>query len=291
MAAIPGPGNGLPSNPIEGTDGDEAALTGTSNVGTGVLGKSVGFVPGNPSGPAIVHSVAQPPGIGVRGISGAGSGHPSPTGAGVCGESDTANGVYGSSATWNGVEGESWSPLHAGVAGQNDAGGPGIWGSSSGNAGQFEGNVLVTGDLTAKDVILSGADCAEEFDGPQTEIIEAGSVVVFDSRGSLRPATEPYDKRVAGVISGAGSFSPGVVLDRRATSRTRIPLALAGKVYCKVDASFGPIEVGDMLTTSPSEGYAMKAGDRSMAFGAVIGKSLENLDRGRSLIQILILMA
>jgi hypothetical protein len=177
------------------------------------------------------------------------------------------------------------------VAGQNHAGGPAIWGSSTGNAGEFVGNVSVSGNLTAKDVLLSGADCAEDFDAPESGDIEAGMVVVFDDDGRLDLSAQPYDKRVAGVISGAGSFRPGVVLDRRPSSRTRVPVALAGKVYCKVDASFGAIELGDMLTTSATPGFAMKAQDPLRAFGATIGKALGGLDAGCGLIPILVIMA
>jgi hypothetical protein len=55
-----------------------------------------------------------------------------------------------------------------------------------------------------------------------------------------------------------------------------------------VDASYGPIEVGDLLTTSETPGHAMKAADASRAFGAVIGKALSALPEGRALVPILV---
>jgi hypothetical protein len=61
-----------------------------------------------------------------------------------------------------------------------------------------------------------------------------------------------------------------------------------GKVYCKVDARFGAVEVGDLLTTSPTLGYAMKTTDPFKAFGAVIGKAMCPLGEGQGLIPILI---
>jgi hypothetical protein len=67
-----------------------------------------------------------------------------------------------------------------------------------------------------------------------------------------------------------------------------MPIALMGKVYCKVDASYGAIEVGDLLTTSPTPGHAMKADDPMKAFGSVIGKALRPLAIGEGLIPILI---
>jgi hypothetical protein len=63
---------------------------------------------------------------------------------------------------------------------------------------------------------------------------------------------------------------------------------LLGKVFCKVDAQYGAVEVGDLLTTSPTPGHAMKASDPAKAFGAVIGKALRPLTEGHSLIPILI---
>jgi hypothetical protein len=88
-------------------------------------------------------------GTGVQGTAGSGSGQVAATlVTGVWGDCESGNGVNGTSASWNGVEGDTWSSAHAGVAGVNHAGGPAVLGSSTGNAGQFEGNVLITGSLT-----------------------------------------------------------------------------------------------------------------------------------------------
>jgi hypothetical protein len=65
-------------------------------------------------------------------------------------------------------------------------------------------------------------------------------------------------------------------------------IEMTSKVYCKVDTQYGPIEVGDLLTTSPTPGYAMKADDPFKAFGSVIGKALCSLEAGRGMIPILI---
>jgi hypothetical protein len=228
-------------------------------------------------------------GTGVCGVIGSGSGHPQGAGlAGIWGDSTNGNGVLGSSANWNGVEGDSWSPAHAGVAGQNNNGGPGVWGSSTGNAGQFEGNVLVTGNITVNgDVLLANADCAEDFDIAESGR-DPGTVVVIDEAGILECCSKDYDKRVAGVVSGAGRFQPGIILDRQKAEQHRKPVALVGKVYCKVDAGRSPIEMGDLLTTSDTPGYAMRVIDRDRAFGAVIGKALGPLKSGRGVIPILV---
>lgn len=61
-----------------------------------------------------------------------------------------------------------------------------------------------------------------------------------------------------------------------------------GKAYCKVDARHSPIEIGDLLTTSPTRGHAMKAVDPLKAFGTVIGKALRPLAEGQNLIPVLV---
>jgi hypothetical protein len=55
-----------------------------------------------------------------------------------------------------------------------------------------------------------------------------------------------------------------------------------------VDARYGAIAVGDLLTTSPTVGHAMKAADPRRAFGAVLGKALRPMPSGRGLLPILI---
>jgi hypothetical protein len=149
--------------------------------------------------------------------------------------------------------------------------------------------VQVNGTLTvSEDIILSNADCAEEFDLDPEQEIAPGTVMVLGDDRVLRPSAEAYDRRVAGVISGAGDYRPAMVLDRQSTSRPRGPLPLVGKVCCKADAVHAPIAVGDLLTTSPTSGHAMKASDRDRAFGAVIGKALQPLKSGQALIPILV---
>jgi hypothetical protein len=112
--------------------------------------------------------------------------------------------------------------------------------------------------------------------------------MVLDDQSNLQESCRPYDKRVAGVISGAGNYKPGLVLDKQQSESDRKPIALLGKVFCKVDARFGPIQVGDLLTTSPTVGHAMRVDDPFKAFGAVIGKALRPLANGQGLVPILI---
>ncbi len=139
------------------------------------------------------------------------------------------------------------------------------------------------------DIILRNADCAEEFDLAADGAVP-GTVVVIGEDGRLHPSTTAYDRRVAGVISGAGAYRPGIVLDRNPSTSPRGAVALIGKVFCKVDAAYGAIEVGDLLTTSPTPGHAMRAGDAARAFGAVIGKALGSHESGPGLVPVLVAM-
>lgn len=148
-----------------------------------------------------------------------------------------------------------------------------------------KGNISLTGDI-----FLNGADCAEDFAVTPNSTAGPGTVVVIQDEEHLAPSQKAYDRRVAGVISGAGSYKPGIVLNRKDENVDHQPVALMGRTYCKADAQYSAIEIGDLLTTSPTPGHAMKAVDPHRAFGAVIGKALQPLKEGRGLIPILVAM-
>ena len=112
--------------------------------------------------------------------------------------------------------------------------------------------------------------------------------MVLGHNGKLDACSKSYDKTVVGVISGAGGLAPAVVLDKDKPSAARQPIAMLGKVYCKVSAQYAAIEAGDLLTTSPTPGHAMKADDPARAFGAVLGKALQPLSSGEGLIPIIV---
>ena len=95
----------------------------------------------------------------------------------------------------------------------------------------------------------------------------------FASATSLMTAASPGSCQVRATTARASSWTVN-------PDANRCPLALSGKVWCKVDADWAPIEVGDMLTTSPTPGHAMRATDPARAFGAVIGKALGSLSVG-----------
>ncbi len=146
--------------------------------------------------------------------------------------------------------------------------------------------IQLTGE--SGDIRLLGADCAEDFTVRNAPALDGGTVLVIDEGGALRASARAYDRRVAGVVSGAGDFRPGIILDAREADVERRPVSLMGKAFCKVDATEVPVEVGDLLTTSATPGHAMKAADPARAFGAVLGKALGSLREGRALVPILV---
>ncbi len=253
--------------------------------GRGVVGVSTRHtaVEGTTTSGIAIYGEASENGRGVVGVSKVSTAVAGTTTSGIAiyGEAlENGRGVVGVSKIATAVEGNSTSG--AGVWGSSQTG-VGVYGKGGGLAGLFEGDVEVTGDIR-----LKNADCAEDFDIIGLEKVEPGTVMVIDCEGALKQSDRPYDKRVAGVISGAGNYKAGIVLDKQESSKNRMPIALMGKVYCKVDASYGAIEVGDLLTTSPTSGHAMRTDDPMKAFGAVIGKALQPLEEGQGLIPILI---
>ncbi len=179
--------------------------------------------------------------------------------------------------------------------------------------GNDDAIVRVCGKVKARVFEPGGCDVAEAFEHSASAIPNPGMVMVIDAAnpGMLTVSTQAYDKKVAGIISGAGGLRPGMVLggetgavseaedadqaaDEEHCSQSsgtpdELPLALAGRVYCYVDATEYAVEVGDLLTTSATPGHAMKAADPTRAFGAVLGKAMEPLAKGeKGLVLVLV---
>lgn len=243
-----------------GADGDGGpGLFGDSVKGSGVRGQGVVGVAG-----------IGRQWIGVYGETGA---DPAVGAAGVWGDGK---------GTGDGVKGVANAPGKAAVCGFHlGNSGPGVFGQGA-PAGYFNGDVVITGDVK-----LAGADLAEQFQVAHAASVPPGSVVIATGPDMARLSDRPYDRRVVGIVSGAGSNRPGLILDHQ-DGEGRLPLALGGKVYCLVDADHGPIRIGDLLTTSPTPGHAMRADDPARAFGAVLGKALDERAAGKGLLQVLV---
>lgn len=156
-------------------------------------------------------------------------------------------------------------------------------------------SLRVFSEITVDNAItINGADLAEQFDIVATDSVEPipGMVVSIDPGvpGGLAVSGVAYDRRVAGVISGAGGISPALHLRQPGTiADGDLPVAMSGRVYVYVDADAGgPVAAGDLLTTSATPGHAMRARDRDAMHGAVIGKAMTDLDSGRGLVLVLV---
>jgi hypothetical protein len=267
---------------VAGRSDDGRGVAGTAPAGTGVFGETTSGI-----GVLGVVSVADDDdghdrrgsGRGVVGVAGSSTG--------VEGNSQSGVGVWGTSTDNEGIHGESSSREYAAVVAMQrnpDSTGPALYANHAGdrNAAFFKGNVVITGHIE-----FATADCAEDVAVLDDEAVEAGTVMVLGTSDRVEPSWRAYDRRVAGVIAGGGDNPPAIVLGRRAGA-TGQPMALAGKVFCKVDAAFGPIDIGDLLTTSPRRGYAMRATDPARAFGAVLGKAMRPLPAGDGTIPVLV---
>ncbi|MBD3333040.1 hypothetical protein GF356_09315 [candidate division GN15 bacterium] len=136
--------------------------------------------------------------------------------------------------------------------------------------------------------ITGGSDLAETFpsSGDCTIKPRPGMVLSIDpdNPGALRVTRDSYDRRVAGVYSGANGLGTGMVMGQEGCVLTghgtgRLPVAMTGRVWVYVDESAGRVAPGDRLTTSGVKpGYAMKVTDNARSVGAVIGKAMTPVD-------------
>lgn len=149
--------------------------------------------------------------------------------------------------------------------------------------GKVTGNLTVDGNIAAK-----YQDVAEWV--PASQRIPAGTVVVLDPDKSnqVMQSEQAYDTRVAGVISE----KPGIALGE--SGDHKVLVATTGRVRIKVDATQGPIHIGDLLVTSDISGMAMKSepvnigGVKIHRPGTLIGKALEPLAKGKGEILVLL---
>jgi hypothetical protein len=145
------------------------------------------------------------------------------------------------------------------------------------------GNINVSGNINAK-----YQDVAEWVDS--TEQLAAGTVVVINvaRTNQVMASRRAYDTRVAGVVSA----QPGLALGEAGAGKVLV--ATTGRVKLKVDATRGPIRVGDLLVTSDKEGVAMKSEPLDLGGvpihrpGTLIGKALEPLAQGVGEILVLL---
>ncbi len=149
---------------------------------------------------------------------------------------------------------------------------------------------LVVRDATVKQLtITGGADLAEPF-AMSHGGLDPGTVVVIDEKnpGKLRRSTHAYDKKVAGIVSGANGIQPGISMIQEDALEAGENVSLSGRVYVKAETSAGSIEPGDLLTTSATPGLAMKAAEHDRAQGAILGKAMTGLTDSEGMVLVLV---
>jgi hypothetical protein len=142
------------------------------------------------------------------------------------------------------------------------------------------GDLIVTGDGK-----LQNADCAEGFQLAEGEAPPPGTVLVLDRDERVAESNLAYDRRVVGVIAGAGYFRPGIRLSLAGCGGNEVPIVLVARVNCLVK---GAVAIGDLPTRSELPGHTMRAGELLRAFGAVLGKALQPVVAGAALVPVLI---
>lgn len=122
------------------------------------------------------------------------------------------------------------------------------------------------------------ADLAENYSADA--LYEPGTVLVFGGELEVTVTDTANNFRVAGVVS----TQPATLMNTQLEGDTVVPLALTGRVPCKV---IGTVEKGDLLVSSYKEGYAMVNNDPPMA--SVIGKAVgEKADEGEGIVEIVV---
>jgi hypothetical protein len=145
--------------------------------------------------------------------------------------------------------------------------------------------------ITSAGTFVAGSDFAEALPAKGGKAgFEPGDVLVMsgDAAGSVERSSQRYDTRVIGVYS-----TRPAVLGAEKNGETRVdpddvPVAITGIVPTRVTSENGTIRPGDLLTTSSTPGYAMKATTHPP--GTIVGKALETLDGGKGTIRVLVLM-
>jgi hypothetical protein len=232
-------------------------------------------------------------------------------GYGVRGRSKNSYGVIGNSANDHGVYGISSGNSSAGVYGNSDdwvgtygKGHWGIVGDATGTgkyAGYFYDDVYIGGklDITgAVDPVI-----AERFPADPAQDYAGGDVLCLDETSPyVQPCNEGNDTKVVGVAVPGPDIEDGEILiaimgfqaaqPQEGPHGPESPQRMV--MVVQVDASYGPIQRGDLLTSSLTPGHAMKAepvdieGIQIYRPGTIIGKAMGSLSEGQGLIEVFV---
>jgi len=191
-------------------------------------------------------------------------------------------------------------------------------------------NLFVNGDIRFEGNLIGGGKggyVMDQFVNKLGEALEEGDIVVISGNQAslyygpnnnipipeVDTTQEAYDTRVCGIVCEVyGELTPEVSTEEGSEPIAFRPLTreemsqqdrtivqpdqigwmvtLGTYAHCKVDADIVPVQIGDLLTTSPTKGHAQKVLDRPQAMGAIIGKALGALDKWKVKIPVLVML-
>jgi hypothetical protein len=205
---------------------------------------------------------------------------------------DTSVGLYGNTgAGWgmfmNTGNGDVTIPGRLGTGGWSPTPRQAGWGG-----GIHTWDIEAEATIWSRNAVQTGPrDLAENFSSDMD--LDPGDVVCMgDEVDSIVVSEEPNDGLVLGVVSSEPGFLLNV--DRDVEDDGLFPVALCGRVPCKVVDENGPIARGDFLTTSSTPGHAMKASSAMMDGreihrpGTIIGKALGSFESGTGTIEVFV---
>jgi hypothetical protein len=251
------------------TEGSATGVLGVSNttVGIGVIGRSIDNI-------GVLGEVRSETRLGLG------------ASVGVLGQTSTTNGLT------EGVSGLVYSPNGTAGVFRNRGGGDILVGEGPVEGPHLfrfdgQGNLFLVGVLQMNS---PNADLAERIESQES--LNAGDVIEIDptAEGRFRKSRTRLSTRVAGIISSAPAITlanHGDIKDNPGADRHPV-LALAGTVPVKVTNEAGPIQVGDLLTTSSTPGFAMRCADRVACVGAILGKALSPLSAQTGVVRVLV---
>jgi hypothetical protein len=147
--------------------------------------------------------------------------------------------------------------------------------------------------IAANGAYVAGSDFAESLPvAGDLASYEPGDVLVIslERPGGVEKCSQPYDGLVVGVYSTRPGFLGADKDGATEVAADEVPVAVVGIVPVKVTDENGPIQPGDLLTTSSTAGHAMRCEGLELCFGRTLGKALEGLPAGQhsGVIQMLV---
>jgi hypothetical protein len=122
--------------------------------------------------------------------------------------------------------------------------------------------------IFAKATSAQYADLAEMYVSDQA--YAPGTVVEFGGEHEITISSSSHSTAVAGIIS----TNPSYLMNSAQTGEHVLPVALTGRVPCRVQ---GPVRKGDVLVASSTPGVAQRIG-MNWQPGCILGKAMEVIE-------------